>query len=727
MILFSKDWDKYPSATVHRETKNKSFLEMSSLLAEMGIKNNCFHLALLQDNLRYVDPHDKNLSEDIKVQIILECRHNPWYHFREVSRVPAQAGAAEESFRANRGNLAAFWLYFNHIDFCLIQPRQTGKSFSIDTLATYLIYVAMRNSYVSALTKDNELRVANVERIKAIRDTLPPYLNSKTRSDCDNTHMIECKKYDNTYSTNVSQNSESSANNLGRGLTSPTMLIDEPPFINYMDLVIPAMLSSGNAARDKARDAGAYYGNIFTTTAGKINSRSGKYIYDMFNGGMVWTERIYDCEDMADAHRLVDLSSTGQKPMVNITMSHRQLGYTDEWLYEKLRNSNSKGEEADRDYFNIWTAGGLSSPLTTQLNEIIKKSNMEPKHIEISKQGYTLRWYIPEAQIKNYMENNQVVMGIDSSEGIGRDSLTLVMLNAKNLEVIAASNINETMVIRYAYYICDLMVKYKNITVIPERKSTGLTIIETMLEYLPSKGIDPFRRIYNTLVDDGKHLNEANYRFINQGLTGRNPSLYESTKKHFGFATAGSGRFSRTSLYENVLQTAARSGGTMVRDSRLINEINTLTVKDGRLDHANGGNDDMVIAWLLPVWMLMHSKNLNFYGIKGALTEVVEYREAHQVQKPLSAYENYQKEKQDLYRMQMSQLLDKIEGCRDDSLIRLYEGEIRNLNTKLTEDFIEALTITQVIEQAKEQRARTMREKQAHRNRFVDAFNFDYA
>jgi hypothetical protein len=247
-----------------------------------------------------------------------------------------------------------------------------------------------------------------------------------------------------------------------------------------------------------------------------------------------------------------------------------------------------------------------------------------------------------------------------------------------------------------------------------------------MLEYLPSKGIDPFKRIYNTLVDDGKHNSDPNYRFILQGLTGRNPHQYESTKKYFGFATAGSGRFSRTALYENVLQTAARSGGTMVRDARLINEINTLTVKDGRLDHASGSNDDMVIAWLMASWMLMHSKNLNFYGIKGALSEVVEYRENATTAKPMTAYDQYQKEKQDMYRMQMNLLLDKIEGCRDEGLIRLYEGEIRNLNNKLTEDFIEALTITQVIEQAKEQRARTIREKQSTRNRFVDAFNFDY-
>lgn len=726
MILFKNDWDKYPTATVHRETRNKSFLELSTLFALMGVKNNCFHLALLQEELRYVDPHAKDLSEDLKVRIILEVRHNPWYYFREIARVPAQAGAQEESFRANRGNIAAFWLYFCHIDFCLIQPRQTGKSFSIDTLVVYLMFVSMRNSYVSALTKDNELRVANVERIKAIRDTLPAYLNSKTKADCDNTQMVECNKYGNTYSTNVSQNSESAANNMGRGLTAATALIDEGPFINYMDLVIPAMLSSGNAARDKARMADAHFGNIFTTTAGKINSRSGKYMYEMFNGGMVWTELIYDCEDEKAAHEMVKLHSTGQKPMVNVTMSHRQLGYTDEWLHEKLANSNSKGEEADRDYFNIWTAGGLSSPLTTELNGIIKNSKKEPLYTEISKQGYLLRWYIPEKEIKSYMEKNMVVMGIDSSEGIGRDSLTLVMVNVKTLEVVAASNINETMVIRYAYYICDLMTKYKNIIVIPERRSTGLTIIETMLENLPSRGIDPFRRIYSTIIDDGKHLNDPTYRFIQQGLTGRNQALYESAKKHFGFATSGTGRFSRNSLYENVLQIAARSGGTKVHDARLINEINTLTVRDGRLDHATSGNDDMVIGWLIAIWMLTHSKNLNFYGITGALSEVVEYRENAPAARTLSAYEQFQQEKQDLYRMQMTQLLDKIEGCRDDGLVTLYEAEIRNLNNKLSEDFIEAVTITQVIEQAKEQRSRTLREKQQKRFAYADAFDFNY-
>ena len=64
-ILFAKDWAKYPTATIHYETKNKSFIELASKYREMGIKNHAFILALVNPDLRFVDPTDPNLSPEL--------------------------------------------------------------------------------------------------------------------------------------------------------------------------------------------------------------------------------------------------------------------------------------------------------------------------------------------------------------------------------------------------------------------------------------------------------------------------------------------------------------------------------------------------------------------------------------------------------------------------------------------------------------------------------------
>ena len=58
VILYEEDWGRYPSATVHYETQNRSWVEFAKKLEIQGVKNNKFFLALLNPSLRYVDPWD---------------------------------------------------------------------------------------------------------------------------------------------------------------------------------------------------------------------------------------------------------------------------------------------------------------------------------------------------------------------------------------------------------------------------------------------------------------------------------------------------------------------------------------------------------------------------------------------------------------------------------------------------------------------------------------------
>ena len=72
------------------------------------------------------------------------------------------------------------------------------------------------------------------------------------------------------------------ANNVGRGCTTPVQQYDEAAFINYMDVVWPAATAATGAARDLAKERGEPYGTIITTTAGDKMSRSGRFMYDIY-------------------------------------------------------------------------------------------------------------------------------------------------------------------------------------------------------------------------------------------------------------------------------------------------------------------------------------------------------------------------------------------------------------------------------------------------------------
>ena len=131
MLLHQGDWLKADPLgrlpVVHRETKNQSFTKMVLRLDRMGIRNSAFFMALYDQDLRHVDPHDPQLPETQKLMVAFECRHNIWYFIREVVRLPA-TGGNNLPFELNRANLAMLWCFFNNISITATQPRQTGKA-----------------------------------------------------------------------------------------------------------------------------------------------------------------------------------------------------------------------------------------------------------------------------------------------------------------------------------------------------------------------------------------------------------------------------------------------------------------------------------------------------------------------------------------------------------------------------------------------------------------------
>lgn len=247
MILFEDDWYKPENkgATLHLNTTNHTFLRYSRLLKTMGVSNHGFPLAIHNSNLLNVNPWSDNLTTEEKIAIASECRVNPWYYFREVARIPAVAGPENVPFRANRGNISLFWLFFNHVTSFLIQPRQTGKSVSSDILNSYLLNIGTNNTTIGLITKDDSLRTSNVIRLKNILDGLPDYLKLRSKNDTNNTEKITVNALGNSYITSVAQASEKAAYNLGRGQTIPIAQFDELAFITNVHVTMPAYLASG--------------------------------------------------------------------------------------------------------------------------------------------------------------------------------------------------------------------------------------------------------------------------------------------------------------------------------------------------------------------------------------------------------------------------------------------------------------------------------------------------
>lgn len=718
MILFEDDWKYYPTARPNFETDNDSFLLLAKTYKSMGVKNYYFHLALIDQTLKTVNPFADNLTIEQMARIGEECRINPWYFFREILRIKPQSGMEPLRFRGDRGNIGAAWHFFNHITLFWVQPRQTGKSTGADALALFLIYFGAENTRINMLTVSEKLRVENIERLHKAREYFPKYLDKhKKNIDAENKMRVTCSELGNEYSTAVPRNSEDAANTLGRGTTAPIILIDESPFIPFIEVIVPAMLASTGAARDQAKEKGEFYGNVFTTTAGKLDTKGGKYIYDIMCDSMVLDERVlFDLKNSDEVYRIVAANSDKANPRVNMTMSHRQLGKSDEWLQTKMAESFSRGMEADRDFLNIWTAGGESHPLPIEICEAIRASVKDPVATTLEDRDYIVRWYCDPASIAF----KTCTLGLDTSEAIGKDAIAGVLLDDATLETLAVFKINETNIFSFADWLATFLIKHPTITLVPERRSTGGSILDLLLLKLPMHGINPFTRIYSIAVEDGYYdQNSPNYkddyRYANQDVSRQPHGFADRMKSVFGFATSGAGRHSRSKLYMETLQPLARYACTHINDTLLASEINSLTVKNGRLDHSRDSNDDLVIAWMLGAWFLLSSRNLGFYGKHNQLTDIREFRPNVVGAAPRTQYDAYLEDEQKLIKEEIQELADRLSGTRDLFEIMQLEAQLRSVYARVKDVSNGVTSLEQVLKTAEEQRRVDIRNNRSHR------------
>jgi len=571
MILFLEDWKKYPRAIPDYKTNNKTFIETASVLKQMGLENHTFLLALHNPDLQGVDPFDNANSLRTKLKIALEIKENPWYYFREIARAPAIAGTTPRQFIANRANISLFWLFFNHITTYLIQPRQTGKTFSVTQLLGGLCSFWMANSKMSMLGKDTTHRVDLVEKTKANIDELPEFLKLRTKKDSNNTENITVKALKNIINGYVAQMDEKGALKIGRGLTAPVDYIDEFAYIDNNFITIPAMLASLTAAMDAAKANNSPYGIIFSTTAGHIKSKPGKYAYRIYKASTRWNEKFMDAKNPEELKKLIKSNKPASEDkllrateIVLLEYNHNQLGFSDLWLAERIAKAISEGDDAKADFLNIWSLGSIRSPFTKELLEELNNNVEKDPEIEITDYNLVVRWYKDKEEYKN---GRPCILGLDTSEAVGQDGIAFYIMDYYSGETVCTGSYNDVNLNKFLKWLVKWFIDYPELIAIIERKNTGVGILDGLIDILPELGINPFKRLFNWTVDELDKLNlEEKQAILKDKVDDR---LLLKYKKHFGYGTSGRGRASRDNLYSKTLKEAVNYLTTIIKDAEL--------------------------------------------------------------------------------------------------------------------------------------------------------------
>lgn len=610
MILFMSDWDRFPAANIDRNTQNTSFIKFAAKLHSQGIKNCLWPLSTLDPDLIGVDARDEgNLTLEQKAKIKVECQRNFWYYLRECLLVPAKVGLGGTMFRANEGNMSMFWAYHNHIDYMLVQPRQTGKTISVCSLISWLSYIRYRNARIGFVTKDDALRGDTARTIRSFRGSLPSYLTVADKHDSITDSVVTYKTRQNVVALAVGRSDEGGAYKVGRGNSVPSNFWDELPYISNARIAYGSAMASTDAVYEEAKRKGEPYGSVITTTAGRRSSRDGAFAYEIYSNAAKWTNRLYDCLDREDLIRMVRSLCTDDKVIINGTWSHLKMGVSDRLHYDHIANAKVKGDDLAADYFNIWPLGGSSNPLPKSVIDRIAGSQRESMFDE-QIGGFIINWYFPEEIVKSFIDR-PIIIGADTSEGGGRDALSLVFTDPESLAVLGTSVVNLAFIPDYGDFLAKVLIKYKRSVFMPERKSTGQTFIDILCQHLVAAGFDPFKRIFNYIVHESD-TNPVAFNELVGGIHARTDAFYLKRKTRFGFNT---GLSTRLQLYNQCLNLGTEKGAGRIHSQQLINELLGLQEKKGRIDHADGGHDDTVIAWLLTIWFLLYGRRHDYYGI----------------------------------------------------------------------------------------------------------------
>lgn len=683
------------------ETKNRSFVKVAKRYQTMGVSNYAFCLLLLNPNLKGVDPHSKDLTQEQKTAIRVECKFNPWYFLREVARVVGQGGD-DTPFLANRGNISSMWLFLSHTDFCLIQPRQTGKSIIGDFIHIWVMLFSGYKTTINLITLNDKLRVSNMLRIKRAIKLLPPYLRT-LKGEKDNTEEITYSDLDNRLLAHINSDSRDKARETARGQTGPINHGDEFAYWKWIRETFAAALGSAHAAVDNAKLAGNPYGNFFTTTAGKRDDKHGGVAYDMVSKGAIWSEAYFDARDETHLIKMLEAAHhpSYTKFMVNCTFSYKQLGFDNRWAFDLIRKLGLSPDDADRDIFNVWTSGSMNSALTIALSTKIVSSIVTPRYIEtFGDTPYQLRWYIPKEHIETFVSRNPCVWGLDTSTANGKDGMALVLREVSTMRVVATSTVTESFIINYAKWLSEIMIKYSNTTLVIERATSADTIIETLIIELTKNNINPFLRIYNKVIsnaepDSKEYLEVTNPRQLHD------MGMYQRylTKGAFGFVMTQS---TREEIYGPLLQTGASMSGAGVYDETLAKELVGLEMRNGRVDHSHNSHDDHCVAWLLSHWFLSNTRNLSRYGISPTL--VMSRCNTTEEETTTKEINNFERSIQAALRNEINIVLRELKEQTNPLLVASLEKRLILLSKRTYQDGGKPIGIDGLLEQAKQHR-----------------------
>ena len=594
------------------KTENKSFIDVHIQLKLLGIKNNAFHLILLNPLLQGVDPYSEDLTNEQVMMIVQECKLNMFYYLREVVRVEEQGGGLVR-FRMDRGTLAAAYCFYNNINFYLMKPRQTGKTTAIVAMLSWAFKFSGPNGDMLFSCYKPELSRKNLRAMRTIINNLPSYL-SKMGTETVNNLGKRIKKTDNVtlYREPAQNNSamvapaaatEAAADTVGRGYTQIYQFFDEAEFTRFIGTIVKVSGPACNTAFRNAEKNGSGHCRIFATTPGDLgNKKTCQSAMEIVNDALIWDERFYDDLNPDEFKQLIKEKSKFR--VVYIEYDYKQLGYGEEWFIDVCANVGGDVNKIKREVLLMRFSGNSDSPFTEEEIEDVSNNVRKPIAIKNYNRIYDVLFY------EKPKKNRTYIMGLDPSDGTGGDNYAFSVIDPYELTTVAEFKSPYMTIGGCVELVTDVVQRYfpKTILVI-ERNRNGGAVVEAFKN-------SPLRnRVYSSPKANG---DDSRYK----DTYDENGFIKEQfiRNKYFGTNTTPGTR----QVMMNILLDFMHFARHLVNTKYLVDDIKNLVVKNDKIQAAAGEHDDCVMSWLIAMYVYYYGEQLERYGfVKGSVPEDV--------------------------------------------------------------------------------------------------------
>lgn len=615
-------------------TKNDSFLLTAQELKTLGIKNYYFMLEVKYPHLgvQDIDPYNPDISPEDIGKVLIECKNNPWYYFREVIHVPVRGSGALPLY-LHRACCAAIWCFMHSIDFELVQPRQTYKTTGITAIMSYMVLFEYRNIDIPYMHKTEKRCTDNVGLLRDYIMTLPKYMNPWAA----NKHPpgLQSLKYE---GHNVSiavvsaAKSETVATDKTRGFSLFTWFVDECEFIPYMKAVIDGANPTIVQARETAKANGVRSCMMYASTPGDLETDEGKDFQKIIDNLPRFEEKFYDMSDEEiESMKTIDLSNENpddSKPpltMVYIEFNHVQLRKDAAWLRAQYYEAVAKSTlgEYRRGVLLQRFRGGEGSFFSQEDIDYIQQNIREPDYDIFLMKKYHLYVYKHNIRVPDLNSDTPYfdmsipyLIGVDCATGKDGDNTAICITHPYTLEVVGE-------LLSPVMGGLDLM---RVITMLAKMIPRALFCLESNLT-----GVDIIDFVQESQLEN-RFYHDPRATELTKNIT--EPQNVQITlkqraqaKKHFGTYVSTKTRKMMFNLLRNTLHDYRH----LIYTKFLVKDIcNLVEHKNGKIAAADGEHDDLVMAYLHTLYVLTYGYELGRFGIYKSLCT---YEKSSQVMK----------------------------------------------------------------------------------------------